>query len=129
MEEWTIHELQKKMSAGEFSAKQLAQTFLDRIEQIDKNGPRLNAVIELNPDALPIADRLDEERKAGKLRGPLHGIPILIKDNIDTADRMTTAAGSLALDGSIAAQDVSSGYRLGRSPACPELGEGPVWRA
>ena len=76
-----------------------------RIEQIDKAGPGLHAVIEVNPDALAIADQMDKERKAGKLRGPMHGIPVLVKDNIDTGDKMMTTAGSLALVGHRAAQD------------------------
>src|SRR5262249_56620012 len=76
-----------------------------RIQALDRSGPTLRAVIEVNPDALTIADTLDAERTAGRLRGPLHGIPVLIKDNIDTADHMTTTAGSLALEGSIAGRD------------------------
>ena len=103
--EWTITELQEKMESGELTARRLAELYLDRISEIDKDGPYLNSVIELNPDALEIADTLDEERKAGKTRGPLHGIPILVKDNIDTHDRMQTSAGSLALEGNIAARD------------------------
>src|SRR5512138_3515924 len=103
--EWTITELQEKMESGELTARRLAELYLDRISEIDKNGPYLNSVIELNPDALEVADTLDEERKAGKVRGVLHGIPILIKDNIDTHDKMQTTAGSLALEGNIAAKD------------------------
>jgi amidase len=87
------------MNAGTLTAHGLTAAYLDRIAEIDKVGPRLNAIMELNPDALAIADRLDAERKAGKVRGPLHGIPVLIKDNIATADRMETTAGSLALLG------------------------------
>lgn len=102
---WTISELQKKMQAGELTARQLAVLYLEQIDSVDKNGPHLNSVIELNPDALKIADTLDTERKAGKVRGALHGIPILIKDNIDTHDRMQTTAGSLALEGNFAAKD------------------------
>src|SRR6188474_453842 len=101
----TISELQKKMQTGELTARQLAVLYLERIDSVDKNGPRLNSVIELNPAALEIADELDAERKAGKTRGALHGIPVLIKDNIDTHDRMQTTAGSLALEGHIAAKD------------------------
>ncbi|RZL11623.1 MAG: amidase, partial [Hymenobacter sp.] len=88
-----------------YTSRRLCQDYLSRIAAIDKAGPRLNAVIELNPDALRIADDLDKERKAGKLRGPLHGIPILIKDNIDTGDQMQTTAGALAMAGHRAAQD------------------------
>lgn len=103
--EWTISDLQEGMESGELTAHRLAELYAERIDEIDKNGPYINSVIELNPDALEIADTLDAERQAGKTRGPLHGIPILIKDNIDTADRMQTTAGSLALEGHIAAKD------------------------
>ena len=103
--EWTIAELQGRMESGELTAHRLAELYLQRIAEIDKEGPYINSVIELNPDALEIAGMLDEERKAGKLRGPLHGIPILIKDNIDTADKMQTTSGSLALEGHIAVKD------------------------
>ncbi|MDQ2693121.1 MAG: amidase family protein, partial [Chloroflexota bacterium] len=103
--EWTIAELQGRMEAGELTARRLAELYLQRIAEVDKEGPYINSVIELNPDALEIADTLDEERKAGKIRGSLHGIPILVKDNIDTADRMQTTSGSLALEGHIAAKD------------------------
>ena len=103
--EWTIAELQERMDSGELTARRIAELYTDRISEIDKNGPYINSVIELNPDALEIADALDAERQAGKTRGPLHGVPILIKDNIDTADRMQTTAGSLALEGHIAAKD------------------------
>ena len=103
--EWTISDLQQRMESGELTARRLAELYMQRISEVDKEGPYLNSVIELNPDALEIADTLDEERKAGKVRGALHGIPILIKDNIDTADRMQTTSGSLALEGHIAAKD------------------------
>ena len=103
--EWTIAELQEKMEVGELTTHQIAELYLQRIEAVDKNGPHLNSMIELNPDALEIADTLDAERKAGKVRGPLHGIPVLLKDNIDTSDHMQTTAGSLALEGHIAAKD------------------------
>jgi len=105
LNEITIDALQQKMQAGELSSHAITQLYLDRINQVDKAGPKLNAVIELNPDALSIADAMDAERKAGKLRGPLHGIPVLIKDNIDTADKMQTTAGALALEGNIAKKD------------------------
>lgn len=105
MDELTIAELQEKMNAGAYNAREITEMYLERIEQLDKRGPALKAVIELNPDALAIADALDAERQARGPRGPLHGIPVLIKDNIDTADRMATTAGSLALAGSIAPQD------------------------
>ena len=115
--EWTISELQEKMESGELTARRLAELYLERISAVDKNGPYINSVIELNPDALDIADTLDEERKAGKTRGALHGVPILIKDNIDTADKMQTTAGSLALEGHIAAKDAFIVKQLRRSGA------------
>ena len=100
LDEITIAELQDSMKSGKFTARSLVEKYLTRIDEIDKRGPAINAIIELNPDALSIADALDQERKAKGPRGPLHGIPVLIKDNIDTADRMMTTAGSLALVGS-----------------------------
>jgi amidase len=105
LDEMTIAELQSGMSSGKYTAQSLTGKYLDRIEDIDKHGPAINAVLEINPDALAIAMQLDRERKAGRVRGPLHGIPVLIKDNIDTHDQMTTTAGSLALGGSIPLQD------------------------
>ena len=102
LDELTVDELQSGMTAGKYSAHSLTKKYLDRIDDIDKRGPAINALIELNPDALSIAADLDKERKAGRVRGRLHGIPVLIKDNIDTHDRMTTTAGSLALGGSMA---------------------------
>ena len=103
--EWTIAELQEKMESGELTSRRLAELYLGRIEAVDKTGPYINSIIELNPDALELADSLDEERNAGKTRSALHGVPILIKDNIDTHDRMQTTAGSLALEGHIAEKD------------------------
>ena len=105
LEEATILDLQKRMVSGEESARSLTQKYIARIEGLDRRGPELRSVLEINPDALAIAEKLDGERKAGKVRGPLHGIPILVKDNIGTADRMTTTAGSLALEGSIPPSD------------------------
>lgn len=105
LEEVTIAELQAAMKSGKWTARAIAEKYLSRIESINRQGPAVNAVIEINPDALMIADALDKERKEKKVRGPLHGIPVLIKDNIDTADRMTTTAGSLALAGSIPLKD------------------------
>src|SRR6516162_4730785 len=99
LDEITIPELQDAMNSGKFTAHSLVEKYNSRIEEIDKRGPAVNAVIELNPDAEAIADALDQERKAKGARGPLHGIPVLIKDNLDTADRMMTTAGSLALVG------------------------------
>src|SRR5271169_4705574 len=100
LEEITIPELQDGMKSGKFTSRSLVGKYFARIDAIDKCGPAVNAIIEMNPDALSIADALDQERKAKGPRGPLHGIPVLIKDNIDTADRMMTTAGSLALVGS-----------------------------
>jgi amidase len=105
LEEITIPELQDGMKSGKFTARSLVEKYLARIGEIDKRGPALNAIIDLNPDALSIAGALDQERKTKGPRGPLHGIPVLIKDNIDTADRMMTTAGSLALVGSKPAKD------------------------
>lgn len=93
------------MQSGELTSKSITELYLKRIREIDEEGPALNSVIEVNPDAVAIAEGLDAERKQGKVRGPLHGIPILIKDNIDTGDKMMTTAGSLALDGHKAAHD------------------------
>ncbi len=112
MEELTILELQSKFASGELTARRIAERYLERIEQIDQHGPTVNCVIELNPDVLAIAEARDAERRAGKARGLLHGIPILIKDNIDTHDRMQTTAGSLALEGSIAPRDAFIVKRL-----------------
>ena len=105
LEETTIRALIQDQQSGHRTARQITSAYLARIEALDRSGPALHSVIELNPDALSIADALDAERVAGHLHGPLHGIPVLIKDNIDTADRMMTTAGSLALEGSIAARD------------------------
>jgi amidase len=105
LQEWTISELQSMMTTGELTSRRLVESYLERIDAIDKNGPKVNSVIETNPDALTIATSLDDERRHGKTRGPLHGIPILIKDNIDTHDRMQTTSGSLALEGHIAPRD------------------------
>jgi amidase len=103
--EATIADLQAGMQSGKYTALSLAEKYLARIEAIDRQGPALRSVIEVNPDALALADALDKERKEKGPRGPLHGIPILIKDNIDTADRMSTTAGSLALVGAKPARD------------------------
>ena len=105
LNEITIDGLQKKMQSGEYTSRSITQLYLDRINAIDKKGPAINSVIEINPDALTIADDMDKERKSGKVRGPLHGIPVLIKDNINTGDRMMTTAGALALVGNKAAKD------------------------
>ncbi len=112
MSELSIREIQSKFNTLELTSRQLTQYYLERIAAIDKAGPALNAIIEINPQALEIADALDAERSAGRIRGPLHGIPIIIKDNIDTHDQMSTTAGSLALKGSIAEQDAFLVERL-----------------
>ncbi len=96
-EEETVAELRSAMQSGKLTSRSLVDAYLRRIENVDKRGPQINSVIEINPDARSIADALDRERKSKGERGPLHGIPILIKDNIDTTDRMRTTAGSLAL--------------------------------
>jgi amidase len=109
LDEITIADLQDGVKSGKFTARSLVEKYSARIEEIDtnknKNGPAINSIIELNPDALSIAESLDQERKVKKTRGPLHGVPVLIKDNIDTADTMMTTAGSLALVGSKPLQD------------------------
>ena len=105
LHEATIDRLQEGMRSGQLTARRITELYLARIEALNQRGPELRAIIETNPDALAIADQLDAERKAGKVRGPLHGIPIALKDNLDTHDRMTTTAGSLALEGSIPLQD------------------------
>jgi amidase len=115
--ELTIADLQSQLQGGKATSRSLCQQYLARIAEVDKAGPRLNAVIELNPDALKLADDLDKERKAGKLRGPLHGIPVLIKDNIDTGDHMQTTAGALALAGHHAAKDAHVASQLRKAGA------------
>jgi amidase len=108
----TAAEAQRLMTAGQTSAHDLARAYLARIEAVDRNGPRVNSVIEVNPDALAIAAERDAERRDGRVRGPLHGIPVLLKDNIDTGDRMLTTAGSLALAGAPAPRDAVLVARL-----------------
>ena len=105
LDELTISELQQGLASGKYTSKSLVRKYLGRIEDVDKSGPAVNSVIEINPEAEAVAEALDRERKTKGSRGPLHGIPILIKDNIDTADRMLTTAGSLALVNSHASQD------------------------
>ncbi len=112
LEEITLAQLAEGFDTGRWTAESVTQLYLDRIEALDRKGPRLNSVIETNPDALDIARQLDEERTARGPRGPLHGVPILLKDNIATADRMTTTAGSLALEGSIPPNDAFIAARL-----------------
>jgi len=112
LQEATIADLQQRMVRGDDTARSLTQKYLARIDAIDRQGPMLHSVIELNPDALTIADTLDAERRSGRVRGPLHGIPILIKDNIATGDRMLTTAGSLALANAPAPRDAFIVQRL-----------------
>ncbi len=110
--EYTLAQLQAAMTSGQHTARSIAERYLARIHEVDQTGPALKAVLELNPDALAIAGALDAERKAKGPRGPLHGIPMLLKDNIDTADRLHTSAGSLALAESIAPHDAPLVARL-----------------
>ena len=112
LEESTVAELQAGMRSGAYTARSIAERFLARVDEIDRRGPAINSVIEINRDALAIAADRDQERRAGRLRGPLHGIPILLKDNVDTADTMRTSAGSLALGESIAPRDAFIVERL-----------------
>ena len=112
LDEVTVDQLQASMASGERTARSIAELYLERIEALDGQGPELRSIIETNPDALAIADELDAERAAGNVRGPLHGIPVALKDNIDTHDRMMTTAGSLALEGSIPLQDSFVAARL-----------------
>ena len=105
------------MQSGKYTSRSLAERYLERVESLDHHGPELCSVIEINPDALSIADHLDQERKAKGPRGPLHGIPLLIKDNIDTADRMATTAGSLALVGGKPPEDAFLVKRLRQAGA------------
>jgi len=112
LDEVTVSDLQRRMQQGELTAERITQLYVARIEEIDRRGPTVNSVIELNPDALSIARQLDNERKSNHIRGPLHGIPVLIKDNIDTNDHMQTTAGSLALAGAPTPHDSFVASRL-----------------
>ncbi|MDB5130423.1 MAG: amidase [Mucilaginibacter sp.] len=112
LNEVTIDVLQQKMQSKEYTSRSITELYLKRIEAIDKNGPKLNAVIEVNKDALTMADAMDKERADGKVRGPLHGIPILIKDNISTGDDMHTTAGALAIADNIVKQDAFIIHKL-----------------
>lgn len=112
LDEETISSLKEKLATGIYTSEQLVQLYLSHIDAIDKNGIKLNSIIELNPEAIAIAKIMDAEIKAGNSRGPLHGIPVVIKDNIDTADKMQTTAGSLALEGNIASDDAFVVKRL-----------------
>lgn len=121
-EELTVRDAQAAMQSGRVSARRLTEMYLERIERIDRRGAALNSVIETNPDALAVAEALDRERKAGRVRGPLHGVPVLIKDNIDTADKMLTTAGSLALVGARPRRDAFIVERL-RAAGCVIIGK------
>jgi amidase len=112
LEEVTVAELQAGMASGRHTARRIVEQYLERIAAMDRTGVSLHAIIETNPDALTAAEQLDRERAARGARGPLHGIPVLLKDNIDTADRMTTTAGSLALEGSVPPHDSHVAERL-----------------
>ncbi len=112
LEEVTLGELAEGFAEGRWTARKISERYLQRIADLDRQGITLRAVIETNPQALEIADALDQERRQGKVRGPLHGIPVLLKDNIATADRNTTTAGSLALEGSISPADSAVAQRL-----------------
>src|SRR3954471_9221944 len=112
LDEMTIAAMQQRMQAGQDTSRSLVDKYLARIDAIDRSGPALHSVIEVNPDARTIADQLDAERKTRGPRGPLHGVPILIKDNIATADRMMTTAGSLALAGATPPKDAFIVTRL-----------------
>src|SRR5262245_57555486 len=111
----TVAQLQGQMASGKLSSVKLTQFYIDRILKLDQNGPGVNSVIELNPDALAIAKQMDDLRKRGRVLGPLHGIPVLLKDNVDTGDRMQTTAGSFALFGQPAVRDstVAANLRAG----------------
>ena len=113
--EATVAQLQEMMASGKLTSVELTKYYIARINALDQNGPAVNAVIELNPDALSIAREMDELRRQGKVRGPLHGLPVLVKDNIDTGDRMQTTAGSFALAGRPALRDstVAANLRKG----------------
>lgn len=132
LHETTVDALQEAMAGGRLTARRITELYLARIEALNQRGPELRAVIEVNPEALDIADRLDAERKAGTVRGPLHGIPVAIKDNIDTHDRMTTTAGSLALEGSIPPQDAFIAAKLREAGAVllakANMSEWAYWR-
>jgi amidase len=112
LDEFTVADLKGAMEEGKYTSRAITKLYLDRIAAIDKAGPNLNSVIEINLEALQIAESLDEERKSGKIRGPLHGIPILIKDNIDSEDQMMTTAGALAMVGNKPSQDAFIVQRL-----------------
>jgi amidase len=118
LEELSVADFQAGLKSGKLTVRRVAEMYLKRIEEVDRRGPALNSVIEVNPDAQAIADALDRERKGGRVRGPLHGVPVLIKDNVGTADRMETTAGSLALVGARPQQDAFVAQQLRNAGAC-----------
>src|SRR5256886_7001895 len=120
--EMTVNQLKGLMASGHARSTDLVNFYLRRIHALDQGGPLVNSVIELNPDAQAIAQQLDAERQAGHVRGPLHGVPVLLKDNVDTGDRMQSAAGSLALVGTPATQDATMAANL-RSAGAVILGK------
>jgi amidase len=132
LHEATLDSLQEGMRSGRLTARRITELYLARIDALNQRGPDLRAIIETNPQALEIADQLDAERKAGRIRGPLHGIPIALKDNVDTHDRMTTTAGSLALEGSIPPQDSFVAQKLREAGAIllakANMSEWAYWR-
>ena len=132
LHETTVAKLQEGMESGQLTARSIAELYLARIEALDRQGPELRSIIETNPEALSIADELDAERQSNGPRGPLHGIPVAIKDNIDTHDQMTTTAGSLALEGSIPPQDSFVAQKLREAGAIilakANMSEWAYWR-
>lgn len=103
--ELTIHDIQRAMEDGKLTSKELVMYYLHRIAKYDQDGPEINSILEINPDAIFIAEALDYERKIKGKRGPLHGIPVLLKDNIETNDSMHTSAGTIALEQHISSED------------------------
>jgi len=132
LHEATVADLQQGMESGRWTARSITEAYLSRIDALDRRGPELRSIIETNPEALSIADALDAERRSKGPRGPLHGIPVAIKDNIDTHDQMTTTAGSLALEGSIPARDSFLAEKLREAGAVilgkANMSEWAYWR-
>ena len=115
LDEATIMDLQERMRIGTYTSRSIVEMYLKRVEEIDKKGPAIRSYLEINPDAVAIADQLDQERRDGQIRGPLHGIPILLKDSIDTADKLSTTGGSYALEGIPVPRDSFVAKQLRRS--------------
>ncbi|HEY7700275.1 MAG TPA: amidase family protein, partial [Vicinamibacteria bacterium] len=132
LHEATVADLQQGMESGKWTARSITEAYLARIDALNQRGPELRAIIETNPEALSLADALDAERKSKGPRGPLHGIPVAIKDNIDTHDKMTTTAGSLALEGSIPPRDSFLAEKLREAGAIilakANMSEWAYWR-